>query len=36
MMPGVSGAVCAIVRDPESGLLSAGADPRRESYALAW
>ena len=36
MMPGVSGAVCAIVRDPKSGLLSAGADPRRESYALAW
>ena len=35
-LPGVSGAVCAIVRDPKSGLLNAGADPRREAYALAW
>lgn len=31
-----SGAVCAIRRDPETGLLHAGADPRREAYALAW
>src|SRR5207247_6218851 len=23
-------------RDPESGALSAGADPRRPTYALAW
>jgi len=23
-------------RDPESGVLSAGADPRRPTYALAW
>jgi gamma-glutamyltranspeptidase/glutathione hydrolase len=31
-----AGAVCAIVVDPETGVLSAGADPRRESYALGW
>jgi gamma-glutamyltranspeptidase/glutathione hydrolase len=31
-----AGAVCAILRDPESGLLHAGADPRREAYAAAW
>jgi gamma-glutamyltranspeptidase/glutathione hydrolase len=31
-----SGGVCAIRRDPDTGLLHAGADPRRESYALAW
>lgn len=31
-----AGAVCAIVRDPGTGLLHAGADPRREGYALAW
>lgn len=31
-----SGAVCAIRRDPGTGLLHAGADPRREAYALAW
>jgi gamma-glutamyltranspeptidase / glutathione hydrolase len=30
------GAVCAILRDPSSGLLHAGADPRRAAYALAW
>jgi gamma-glutamyltranspeptidase/glutathione hydrolase len=23
-------------RDPETGVLSAGADPRRPTYALAW
>jgi hypothetical protein len=23
-------------RDPETGVLSAGADPRRATYALAW
>jgi gamma-glutamyltranspeptidase/glutathione hydrolase len=23
-------------RDPDSGVLSAGADPRRPTYALAW
>jgi gamma-glutamyltranspeptidase/glutathione hydrolase len=30
------GAVCAILRDPATGLLHAGADPRRPGYALAW
>jgi gamma-glutamyltranspeptidase/glutathione hydrolase len=31
-----AGAVCAILRDPGTGLLHAGADPRREAYAAAW
>jgi gamma-glutamyltranspeptidase/glutathione hydrolase len=31
-----AGAVCAIVVDPESGVLKGGADPRRFSYALGW
>jgi len=31
-----AGAVCAILRDPESGVLCAGADPRRPAYALGW
>jgi gamma-glutamyltranspeptidase len=31
----VTAAVCAIMRH-ESGQLHAGADPRREGYALAW
>jgi gamma-glutamyltranspeptidase/glutathione hydrolase len=31
-----AGAVCAIVIDPETGVLKAAADPRRQSYALAW
>lgn len=31
-----AGAVCAIARDPETGVLSAGADPRRPAYALGW
>lgn len=30
------GAVCAILRDAQTGLLHAGADPRREAYAMAW
>jgi gamma-glutamyltranspeptidase / glutathione hydrolase len=30
------GSVCAILRDPTTGLLHAGADPRRPGYALAW
>lgn len=30
------GAVCAVVRDPATGWLHAGADPRREAYALVW
>jgi gamma-glutamyltranspeptidase / glutathione hydrolase len=31
-----AGAVCAIKRDDATGLLHAGADPRREAYAAAW
>ncbi len=31
-----AGAVCAVRRDPDSGWLHAGADPRREAYAIAW
>jgi gamma-glutamyltranspeptidase / glutathione hydrolase len=34
--PAKNGGVCAVMRDPATGLLSAGADPRRECYALAW
>jgi gamma-glutamyltranspeptidase/glutathione hydrolase len=30
------GSVCAILRDPASAMLHAGADPRRAAYALAW
>ena len=30
------GATSAIVIDPETGLLSAGADPRGDNYALSW
>jgi gamma-glutamyltranspeptidase/glutathione hydrolase len=29
-------AVCAIVADQRSGILTGGADPRRASYALGW
>ncbi len=31
-----AGAVCAIARDNASGVLTAGADPRRSSYAVGW
>jgi gamma-glutamyltranspeptidase / glutathione hydrolase len=31
-----AGGVCAIVRDAKTGLLCAGADPRRPAYALGW
>lgn len=31
-----AGAVCAIRKDPDSGLMFAGADPRRPTYALGW
>ena len=33
-----AGETVAVVtrRDPDSGVLSAGADPRRPTYALAW
>ena len=26
----------AVMRDPNTGMKHAGADPRREAYALAW
>jgi gamma-glutamyltranspeptidase/glutathione hydrolase len=32
----LAGAVCAIVADRDAGVLTAAADPRRESYALGW
>jgi len=32
----IAGAVCAIRKDPATGLLQACADPRRESHAAAW
>ena len=35
-LPAQGGAVCAVMRDPDTGLKHAGADPRREAYALAW
>jgi gamma-glutamyltranspeptidase/glutathione hydrolase len=35
-LPAQSGAVCAVVRDPQTGMKHGGADPRREAYALAW
>jgi gamma-glutamyltranspeptidase/glutathione hydrolase len=35
-LPAQSGAVCAVVRDPQTGMKHAGADPRREAYALGW
>ena len=31
-----AGAVCAVMRDPATGWLHAGADPRREAYAIVW
>jgi len=31
-----AGAVCPITIDRERGLLAAGADPRRMSYAIGW
>lgn len=34
--PAAGGAVCAVKRDPATGWLHAGADPRREAYAMAW
>lgn len=34
--PAAGGAVCAVMRDPATGWLHAGADPRREAYAMAW
>lgn len=34
--PAANAGVCAVKIDPETGLRHAGADPRREGYALAW
>jgi len=31
-----AGAICAVQVDPDTGLRHAGADPRREAYAIAW
>ena len=31
-----AGAVCAVQADLQSGILTAGADPRRASYAVGW
>ena len=35
-LPAAGGGVCAVMRDPATGLMHAGADPRRECYAVAW
>ena len=32
----VGGGAAVIVRDPETGVMAAGADPRRSVYALGW
>jgi gamma-glutamyltranspeptidase/glutathione hydrolase len=32
----LAGAVCAIVVDERRGVLTGGADPRREAYAIGW
>jgi gamma-glutamyltranspeptidase/glutathione hydrolase len=32
----LAGAVCAILCDPQRGVMEAGADPRRAAYALGW
>ena len=32
----LAGAPCTIYRDPRTGVLSGGADPRRPAYALGW
>ena len=34
--PAANAGVCAVKIDPETGLRHAGADPRREGYAMAW
>jgi gamma-glutamyltranspeptidase/glutathione hydrolase len=31
-----AGSLCAIAIDPDTGTLLAGADPRRENYAIGW
>ena len=35
-LPAKSGAVCAVMREPQGNFKHAAADPRRECYALAW
>ena len=35
-LPPKGGGVCAVMRDPQTGMKHAAADPRRECYALAW
>jgi gamma-glutamyltranspeptidase/glutathione hydrolase len=34
--PAAGGGICAVMQDPATGLRHAGADPRRECYAIAW
>jgi gamma-glutamyltranspeptidase/glutathione hydrolase len=34
--PAANAGVCAVKIDPETGMRHAGADPRREGYAMAW
>lgn len=34
--PAAGGGVCAVMQDGATGLRHAGADPRRECYAIAW
>jgi len=31
-----SGGMVIVTRDPKTGVLQAGADPRRECYAIGW
>jgi len=32
----LAGGICAIRRDPRTGVLAGGADPRRMSYGIGW
>lgn len=32
----LAGAVCAVIKDTEAGVLTAAADPRRAAYAVGW
>ncbi|HET9651115.1 MAG TPA: gamma-glutamyltransferase [Usitatibacter sp.] len=34
--PAAGGGICSVMRDAATGLVHAGADPRRECYAIAW
>jgi gamma-glutamyltranspeptidase/glutathione hydrolase len=34
--PAANAGVCAVKIDPDTGMRHAGADPRREGYAMAW